>query len=78
MRRLTFVGARRAAAVTTVRTYSRLDAAIVDTSCLTFDHEGEPFYDRAGVHDRYTAHRENWRLSPNCVIGGTRGPGRGG
>jgi len=33
-----------------------------------FDQEGESFYDAPGVHDRYTAHREDRRLSPNHVM----------
>jgi len=32
------------------------------------DQEGESFYDAPGVHDRYTAHRHNRRLSPNHVM----------
>ncbi len=32
------------------------------------DQEGESFYDAPGVHDRYTAHREDGRLSPNHVM----------
>ncbi len=35
---------------------------------LMFDQEGESFYDAPGVHDRYTAHREDRRLSPNHVM----------
>ncbi len=30
--------------------------------------EGESFYDAPGVHNRYTAHREDGRLSPNHVM----------
>ncbi len=32
------------------------------------DQEGESFYDAPGVHDRYTAHRQDRRLSPNHVM----------
>lgn len=32
------------------------------------DQERGSFYDGPGVHDRYTAHRQNGRLSPNHVM----------
>ena len=70
MRRSTF-GMNKFCSVRVIHEFVPLLQAV--TTChgypdLMSGQEGESFYDAPGVHERYTAHREDRRLNPNHVM----------